>query len=355
LACLPFVATGFFAASVLAIAHLLQLPVPCGASDDCARVAADPASLILGFPLAGIGVVAYALLAFLLGSPRRRARTAFAAVAVCGAAVGLSLLAHSITDLDAVCTWCGVSTLCMTSLAALGALRMRTPATTVSPNWFFGTALAASLAVGVQGGLIVRTANAPPIPAEALAGLSVADLVDHDKAVGPDDAAVTVVVFGDLWCPGCRTALASLAAFRASHADRVRIAYRHRPLLHVRGHETSGAAAALSEIAAEEGRFGVFADAVHALTGPPDREGYLQLVAALGIASRDAESRIADPRDPAVRRVWRDVELADRLGVTVTPTFVVLVVGRAPISADQRKLPLILGSRPVRDVLARPR
>jgi hypothetical protein len=40
----------------------------------------------------------------------------------------------------------------------------------------------------------------------------------------------------------------------------------------------------------------------------------------------------------------RDEELTERLGINQTPTFILLVAGQQPISANQRALPRLLNS-----------
>jgi predicted DsbA family dithiol-disulfide isomerase len=67
----------------------------------------------------------------------------------------------------------------------------------------------------------------------------------------------------------------------------------------------------------------------------------------LGFDPAQIESRMADPEDPALVRVRGDMALAARLGIRTTPSFIVMVEGAPPVSADQRTLPAILNSEPV--------
>ena len=56
--------------------------------------------------------------------------------------------------------------------------------------------------------------------------------VDHetDHVLGPADAEITLVEYGSYACPHCRAANERIAQARDQLGDRVRYAFRHRPL-----------------------------------------------------------------------------------------------------------------------------
>jgi protein-disulfide isomerase len=230
--------------------------------------------------------------------------------------------------------------------------RCRQPLPAIRPAIGWSLALVTSVAVGVQAGAMQLADAAAPIPAERLVDISPEEFVDDAKSLGPRDAPVTIVMFADLWCPACRAAHGSLIDFQGSYPDDVRIAFRHLPLLNLPGHQFSGPAAALSEIAAEQGKFWPFIAAVFGSKEQKNRVGYLQLLRDLGIDSSDAEKRIANARDPATTTVWRDLTFAERLGVSATPTFIVLAPGQPPRAASMRGLPRVLNSPTVKSHLA---
>ena len=76
---------------------------------------------------------------------------------------------------------------------------------------------------------------------------------------------------------------------------------------------------------------------------------------SLGINTDSAkkEQRLDDPRDPAIERVQRDEALASRLGIEATPTFILVVRGHQPISANAHTLPRILNSPEVQSLLVK--
>ena len=70
----------------------------------------------------------------------------------------------------------------------------------------------------------------------------------------------------------------------------------------------------------------------------------------LGFDTSQAQSVLADPHSAPALRVQRDRALADRLGVHLTPTFVVLIDHKAPVSANHRSLAAMLNSAEVQSV-----
>lgn len=71
--------------------------------------------------------------------------------------------------------------------------------------------------------------------------------------LGPLDAPVTVVEYGDLECPYCRDAAPVLRALVEGSGGRVRLVWRHYPLFEVHPHALTAALAA--EAAAVHGKF----------------------------------------------------------------------------------------------------
>jgi protein-disulfide isomerase len=347
---------GLFAAAVLGVGHVLDLPVPCGGSRGCASVAAHPSSKLFGVPIAFIGMAAYLVYLGLMGRPviGRRARLAAVVLAGAGTAISASLLVYSQMVIRATCPWCVASGVAMTALLVLGLFIVKpaAPVRGVRPAVVWTLGLITAAAIGVQAGRMERAASAPPVPAERLAKLGVPELVDPVKSIGPADAPVTVVIFADFWCPACRGALTSLLQYRKAHPQAVRVVYRHQPLWQIRGHETSKAAAALSEMAGEQGKFWAFADAVHTHRRQLTRQQYLELMQTLGFDPAAVEARLGAASDPALANVERDIALAERLGIHATPTFILKVGTYPAVSASQRGLARLLNSPVVTSILA---
>ena len=78
-------------------------------------------------------------------------------------------------------------------------------------------------------------------------------LTDADHALGPADAAVTLVEYGDYECPSCLNAQPVVAQLLARFGERLRIVFRHFPQSGV--HPRASAAAEAAEAAGAQGRF----------------------------------------------------------------------------------------------------
>ncbi len=352
-------ALGLLAASVLSLGHLLDLPVPCGGRSGCAIVAEHAASRLGGVPIAYFGFAAYVVLLALLARPliSRRVLTAATLISGVGTAVSAVLLFIAWRVIHATCGWCVLSACAMASTFVVTLWR-RCSAGAGSPGapkvFVWAALFAAAIAVGVQAGWMFRGGTRAPVAPEILARVGPGELFASAPSLGPvADPAVTVVVFADFFCPACRRAMNSLLHYQRGHPEDVRLVFRHRPLWQLPGHETSRAAAALSEMAAERDRFWEFLLAMHTLDRAPEEARYLAIMQSLGLDPVTVARRLETPDDPAVQRVLADEVLADRLGIHATPTFIVLVQGRPPVSATARTLPRELNSPAVIELLTR--
>lgn len=135
---------------------------------------------------------------------------------------------------------------------------------TVATTALVGCALAITTVVvhrefGSAGG------EPPLAPIEQIAAQGPAEVAGWRRyaasghRMGPENAAVTIVVFSDFQCPACRVLAESLAEIRRRHPGRVAIVYRHFPLPI---HPAAKAAAHASDCASEQGRFEAFHDAL---------------------------------------------------------------------------------------------
>jgi protein-disulfide isomerase len=75
----------------------------------------------------------------------------------------------------------------------------------------------------------------------------------RDHTIGPSDALVTVVNYGDYECPDCRHRHRAVEKMFDQLVDSVRFVYRHFPLVNVHTHALRAAEAA--EAAAAQGKF----------------------------------------------------------------------------------------------------
>src|SRR5262249_31339905 len=75
----------------------------------------------------------------------------------------------------------------------------------------------------------------------------------HDHLKGPEDAPLTLLVYGDLQCPHCALLHPRLIEIADELPDSQRLAFRHFPLVEI--HPQAQRAAEAAEAAASQGRF----------------------------------------------------------------------------------------------------
>jgi protein-disulfide isomerase len=76
---------------------------------------------------------------------------------------------------------------------------------------------------------------------------------ERDHVMGPANASVTVVNYGDYQCPGCQQRHRSTEKMARELLDKVRLVHRHFPL--VKSHPRALRAAEAAEAAAAQGKF----------------------------------------------------------------------------------------------------
>jgi uncharacterized membrane protein len=124
----------------LTIAHYTQsvtLACPASGTIDCQKVTTSPESMLLGIPVAVLGLVFFAAAAA-LGTPaawRARSpmlRTARLTLSVLGVCFVARLVYAELFEIDAICLWCTVVHLLAVALFAITALA--TAATAAVPE-----------------------------------------------------------------------------------------------------------------------------------------------------------------------------------------------------------------------------
>jgi protein-disulfide isomerase len=138
-----------------------------------------------------------------------------------------------------------------------------------------------------------------------------------DHALGPEDAPVTLVEYGDYQCPYCADMNPMIKSIAKAMGTQLRFVFRHMPLLEM--HPYAQHAAEAAEAAAAQGRFWQMHDAILQQQSElgTDLLHQLALKFKLDVAqfSDDIEARRYRPR------VKRDFMGGMRSGVAATPTF----------------------------------
>lgn len=140
-----------------------------------------------------------------------------------------------------------------------------------------------------------------------------------DHLLGPMDAPVTLVEYGDFECPDCAQAHGALRVLRRSFGEKVLFVFRHFPLLEV--HRLAMRAAEAAEAAAAQGRFWAMCDVLFLSQTHLEDDDLIGYASALGL---DVERFRSELRNGVYQqRVTDDVAVGRRLRLRSTPSFFV--------------------------------
>jgi protein-disulfide isomerase len=159
------------------------------------------------------------------------------------------------------------------------------------------------------------------------------EIAEHNPAVGPDDAPVTLVEYTDFQCPYCGRAQDTLKEVAARYDGVLKHVFKNLPLPM---HSNARVAAEASLCAADQGKFWELHDWMFANGSSLTRESIVAQAVELGMdeaklnACLDEKTHAAD--------VDADMEEAHALGINGTPGF--MINGR-----------LINGARPIDDFI----
>ena len=154
-------------------------------------------------------------------------------------------------------------------------------------------------------------------PLTTTSGRLVVPVDDRDHVLGPEDAPVTLVEYGDYQCPYCARAHPIVQELLRRRTNLIRFAYRHFPLISI--HPYAEPAAEVAEAAGARGRFWPVHDWLFA---NQDRLSPVTLIAALVGMGLDGEAIAGELRDhDFLDKVQSDFVSGVRSGVNGTPTF----------------------------------
>ena len=152
--------------------------------------------------------------------------------------------------------------------------------------------------------------------AESIVDLAVPVDPERDHIRGPEDAAVTLLEYGDLECPYCGQAEPMIRELLSDFGD-LRYVWRHLPLSDV--HPNAQLAAEATEAAAGQGKFWEMHDTLLEHSDDLRLRSLLRYADELGMDPERFRAYLRKRKGAS--RIAEDVESADLSGVSGTPTF----------------------------------
>jgi protein-disulfide isomerase len=169
--------------------------------------------------------------------------------------------------------------------------------------------------VAIAGAALIFWRNAGRVPAEEAAALV------SPNRIGPVDAPVQIVEFGDFGCPSCRAwhNAGIQEQLLANFGEQISFEFRHFPVITAQSPQAAEAA----QCAAEQGAFWEYHDFIYEQTrqnalSRTDLESY---AAAVGLDEAAFESCLDSGRFKEF--VQRDLRAAQSAGARGTPTFLI--------------------------------
>jgi len=353
---------GLYIAGLLSLEKLINLELPCGTGGGCQTVANHPSALWGGIPVAYFGFFAYlalAGLAALRGFQGVRESKGLVpvgyAIAAVGVVISLYLQYTSLFVIKAFCPFCMASAITMILTLIVYALLSNSLSVDEPETKVQGVDKILPLALGVvvaltlagQGAVMKRSV---PTVEDADSRVNEVELIPADAhSFGDPKAPITVVEFADLCCPSCQRNSPKLKHFITEHPGKIRMIYRHFPLSM---HKQAIPAAAISEYAAEKGKFWQFAMAIMEPQKEPETvDELLSAATAAGLDVAEVANRMGNENDPIYQRIQRDKSVADKLGINSTPTFIVMTQGQANKIAKASSIFDLLDSDPYKKII----
>ncbi len=139
----------------------------------------------------------------------------------------------------------------------------------------------------------------------------------RDHVLGPADAPVTLVEYGDYECPYCGQANLIVGEIRAAMGGRLRYVFRHFPVTDL--HPQAEHAAEAAECAADRGEFWRMHDVLYANQDALDDLSLAAYAHAIGLDRARVLREVTAEAHAA--RIRADVTSGFESGVAGTPTF----------------------------------
>jgi protein-disulfide isomerase len=142
-------------------------------------------------------------------------------------------------------------------------------------------------------------------------------VIRDSPTTGATDLKVVLLEFSDFQCPYCAQAHKTVQEFMSKHSDEVTLVYKHFPLTPI--HPEAMPAAKAAWAAFQQGKFWEYEDALFSQQDKLSKDLYLATAKSLNLDLEKFEQDKAN----ADRAIEEDIQLAQTLGLSGTPFFVI--------------------------------
>jgi len=140
-----------------------------------------------------------------------------------------------------------------------------------------------------------------------------------NPGIGPTDAELTIVYYGDYGCPSCASFDATLRQSIAEYPNRIRLVWKDLP--NIRLHPEARNAALAARCAGEQGAFWEYHDLLLQNQSSLMADNYILFAQETGLDTDSFGTCLQERRPEPL--IDRDLDEATSLGVTATPyTFI---------------------------------
>jgi uncharacterized membrane protein len=328
---------GLFIAGILSYSHYAKLIPPCGGSHGCAIVQTSPFAFWGGVPVAYYGLIGYLLIfaiasirPFVVGRGQVLATKLGLLVTGIGTLASAMLIFLAIFELGEICFWCFGSAAVMTATCIVfGFLSSREEEIDGGSAYIGPIIFGLILAAGLFGGSLSQLTSGatevdPGITQEQL--LPVSSKILHGDPVKD----LILIEFGDVNCPACRHTHTMISELVELNKDKMSYSFRHMPLAHLPGHETSAQDARVKDV-----------------------DQLIKIAAEIGLNTTGLDERIKSAESSLFASMTLDTSVAIDAGITQTPTFILIMKGHPTKAATAASMARLLGQEPYKSYLSK--
>ena len=354
-----FASLGMVISALLWISHSADFALPC-TGGGCDEVARSPYSRIAGIPVAALGFAYFGLLVLIalsrLQYPEqwRTYGKMLAALSTLGVLAFayftyVQLFVLNLYAKGAPCWWClaAAGTNLVVWLLSLMGLRGALQATGVLTREL-AQSLAVSLALVVAGlayggwqwnrattAQTIRTDNEK---------LTLLYLDGQGWRKGNPEAPLVIVEFSDFQCPACKQAYELLETqILPQLGDKALFVFRHYPLVNI--HPMAWIAASAAEEAGKQGKFWEMYAKLFESQQSLTKTRILKIAEELKLDVEKVRQAM-DNQDIYFKKIYRDFEEGSKLGVSSTPSFIVVYEGEMHVASGMAALVSTLNTNP---------